>query len=196
MRQEEEMNEAHSGACLCGAVRFETKGPRRGVVYCHCSQCRKHSGHYFASTDVPRAALTIHGADAYALRSRALRALKRRVIRRASLATPVSRDIAVSVGLEEDLVVPMGVDFEGMSRAVGERDPERERARTHIVLDGDLPSPANPPSGCRFRTRCQKFITLSESDQDQCMSVEPQILPTNGGDQGAACHFAERQDVL
>ncbi|GAA1466317.1 ABC transporter ATP-binding protein [Nocardiopsis exhalans] len=75
-------------------------------------------------------------------------------------------------------------------------DPEKERARTHIVLDGDLPSPANPPSGCRFRTRCQKFITLSESDQEQCMSVEPQILPTNGGDQGAACHFAERQGVL
>ncbi|GAB3700241.1 dipeptide ABC transporter ATP-binding protein [Nocardiopsis oceani] len=75
-------------------------------------------------------------------------------------------------------------------------DPERERARTHIVLDGDLPSPANPPSGCRFRTRCQKFITLSESDQEQCVSVEPQILPTNGGDQGAACHFAERQEVL
>ncbi|MFE9242440.1 dipeptide ABC transporter ATP-binding protein [Nocardiopsis sp. NPDC006938] len=75
-------------------------------------------------------------------------------------------------------------------------DPEKERARTHIVLDGDLPSPANPPSGCRFRTRCQKFITLSESDQEQCMSVEPLIQPTNGGDQGAACHFAERQDVL
>ncbi|MBQ1082646.1 ABC transporter ATP-binding protein [Nocardiopsis sp. B62] len=75
-------------------------------------------------------------------------------------------------------------------------DPEKERARTHIVLDGDLPSPANPPSGCRFRTRCQKFITLSESDQEQCMSVEPRILPTNGGDQGTACHFAERQDVL
>ena len=75
-------------------------------------------------------------------------------------------------------------------------DPEKERARTHIVLDGDLPSPANPPSGCRFRTRCQKFITLSESDQEQCMSVEPTIRSTNGGDQGAACHFAERQTVL
>jgi peptide/nickel transport system ATP-binding protein len=72
-------------------------------------------------------------------------------------------------------------------------DPEKERARTHIVLDGDLPSPANPPSGCRFRTRCQKFITLSEPDREQCMSVEPQILATNGGDQAAACHFAERQ---
>ena len=75
-------------------------------------------------------------------------------------------------------------------------DPERERARTHIVLEGDLPSPANPPSGCSFRTRCQKFITLSESDQETCMSTEPVILPINGGDQGSACHFSERQAGL
>ncbi|NYH53961.1 peptide/nickel transport system ATP-binding protein [Nocardiopsis arvandica] len=71
-------------------------------------------------------------------------------------------------------------------------DPERERARTHIVLDGDLPSPADPPSGCSFRTRCQKFITLSEPDREQCMSVEPRVTATSGGDQAAACHFAER----
>ena len=75
-------------------------------------------------------------------------------------------------------------------------DPERERARTHIVLEGDLPSPANPPSGCSFRTRCQKFITLSESDREQCMSTEPRILPVNGGDQGSACHFAKRRSDL
>ena len=72
-------------------------------------------------------------------------------------------------------------------------DPEKERARAHIVLDGDLPSPANPPSGCRFRTRCQKFSTLSSPDQEKCMSIEPLVTPTNGGDQAAACHFAERQ---
>ncbi|GAB2490025.1 dipeptide ABC transporter ATP-binding protein [Nocardiopsis aegyptia] len=72
-------------------------------------------------------------------------------------------------------------------------DPSRERARTHIVLNGDLPSPADPPSGCRFRTRCQKFITLSKPDQEQCMSIEPLVTPTNGGDQAAACHFVERQ---
>ncbi|WP_444962790.1 dipeptide ABC transporter ATP-binding protein [Nocardiopsis sp. M1B1] len=71
-------------------------------------------------------------------------------------------------------------------------DPEKERARTHIVLDGDLPSPANPPSGCRFRTRCQKFALLPEADREQCRTVEPQVLAVNDGDQASACHFAER----
>ncbi|WP_116244273.1 ABC transporter ATP-binding protein [Nocardiopsis sp. FIRDI 009] len=75
-------------------------------------------------------------------------------------------------------------------------DPEKERTRTHIVLDGDLPSPANPPTGCRFRTRCQKFITLSDREQEQCMTVEPQIRATDGGDQGAACHFAEGRQAV
>jgi hypothetical protein len=53
----------HRGSCLCGAVRFEVAGELPAPDACHCSQCRKHSGHYFVSTDVPRAALTIHGAD-------------------------------------------------------------------------------------------------------------------------------------
>ncbi|WP_160050305.1 ABC transporter ATP-binding protein [Nocardiopsis sp. FR4] len=72
-------------------------------------------------------------------------------------------------------------------------DPEKERARTHIVLRGDLPSPADPPSGCRFRTRCHKFPTLSAPDQERCTTVEPRVAATNGGDQAAACHFAERR---
>ena len=53
----------HTGSCLCGAVRFEVAGELRPPDACHCSQCRKHSGHYFVSTDLPRAAVTIHGAD-------------------------------------------------------------------------------------------------------------------------------------
>ncbi|XXV19017.1 GFA family protein [Sorangium sp. So ce1182] len=44
-------------------MRFEVAGALPPPDACHCSQCRKHSGHFFASTDVPRAALTIHGAD-------------------------------------------------------------------------------------------------------------------------------------
>jgi hypothetical protein len=53
----------HTGSCLCGAVRFEVSGDLPGPDGCHCSQCRKTSGHYFASTDVPRSALTVHGGD-------------------------------------------------------------------------------------------------------------------------------------
>ena len=53
----------HKGSCLCGAVSFEVSGKLGTPDACHCTQCRKQSGHYWASTDVPRDALTIHGAD-------------------------------------------------------------------------------------------------------------------------------------
>ena len=39
-----------TGSCLCGAVRYEVTGPLRKVVYCHCEQCRKTSGHFVAAT--------------------------------------------------------------------------------------------------------------------------------------------------
>ena len=53
----------HKGACLCGAVDFEVTGALPPPDACHCSRCRKWSGHFSAGTDVPRAALTIHGAE-------------------------------------------------------------------------------------------------------------------------------------
>jgi hypothetical protein len=53
----------HEGSCLCGAVRFTVAGSLPPPDACHCTQCRKHSGHYFVSTDVPRSTLTIEGAD-------------------------------------------------------------------------------------------------------------------------------------
>ncbi len=56
----------HTGSCLCGAVRFEVAGELKPPDACHCTQCRKVSGHYWASTDVPRKSLTIHGADSVA----------------------------------------------------------------------------------------------------------------------------------
>ena len=52
----------NAGGCLCGKVRFQTKGPLREVVFCHCSQCRKQSGLYVAATSVPAEAL--HLTDA------------------------------------------------------------------------------------------------------------------------------------
>ena len=53
----------HKGSCLCGAVTFEVEGELHPPDACHCRQCRKQSGHYFASTDVPRSAVTVHGGD-------------------------------------------------------------------------------------------------------------------------------------
>jgi hypothetical protein len=57
------VSENHSGSCLCGAVRFRTKGALRGVVYCHCSQCRKQSGHFYAATNVADDNIVIDGLD-------------------------------------------------------------------------------------------------------------------------------------
>ena len=54
---------SHRGSCLCGAVRLEINGELRGPDACHCSQCRKVSGHYWASTDVPDAQLHISGEE-------------------------------------------------------------------------------------------------------------------------------------
>ena len=55
--------EVHKGSCLCGAVKFEVAASLPGPDACHCTQCRKTSGHFFASTDAPRTAVTIHGAE-------------------------------------------------------------------------------------------------------------------------------------
>lgn len=53
----------HEGSCACGAVRFQVTGPLPGPDACHCTKCRKASGHYFASTDVPKSALTVQGGE-------------------------------------------------------------------------------------------------------------------------------------
>ncbi|MEO0548006.1 MAG: GFA family protein [Pseudomonadota bacterium] len=47
------------GSCLCGSVRYSVDGPMRAVVACHCQQCRKQSGHFFAATDALDTDLTI-----------------------------------------------------------------------------------------------------------------------------------------
>ena len=43
----------HRGGCLCGSVSFEAEEPLRHVIACHCSQCRRTSGHFWAATSVP-----------------------------------------------------------------------------------------------------------------------------------------------
>ena len=57
------MSEIHTGACLCGAVKFRVDGPMREVVFCHCGQCRRQTGLYYASTNAADADLTVEGGD-------------------------------------------------------------------------------------------------------------------------------------
>ena len=51
----------HHGSCLCGAITFAVTGPLPAPNACHCSQCRKQSGHVWASVDLDRSALTVTG---------------------------------------------------------------------------------------------------------------------------------------
>ena len=53
------MSETHRGGCLCGAVRYRVTAALRDVVACHCSQCRRTSGHFVAATSAPAAALAL-----------------------------------------------------------------------------------------------------------------------------------------
>lgn len=53
----------HKGSCLCKAVTFEVKGELPQPIACHCRQCRKHSGHFEASADIPRSSVTVFGED-------------------------------------------------------------------------------------------------------------------------------------
>ena len=67
-------------------------------------------------------------------------------------------------------------------------DPKAERRRKRVILTGDVPSPANPPSGCRFHTRCWLYERLGRPEN--CREVEPELRVV-GNDHRAACHYAE-----
>ncbi|MFF4404136.1 ABC transporter ATP-binding protein [Streptomyces sp. NPDC001262] len=80
--------------------------------------------------------------------------------------------------------------------AVPVPDPEAREGRERIILTGDVPSPANPPSGCRFRTRCWKA-------QDKCAEEVPLLAvpevfagKKTPAAHESACHFAEEKDVV
>jgi oligopeptide/dipeptide ABC transporter ATP-binding protein len=75
-------------------------------------------------------------------------------------------------------------------------DPRRERARRRIVLEGDVPSPSDPPSGCRFRSRCQLFANeLTEGERQRCVDEEPPLTDRGLG-HPSACHFARVEAVV
>jgi oligopeptide transport system ATP-binding protein len=97
-------------------------------------------------------------------------------------------------------VVELGTDLDIYDRpthpytqallsAVPVPDPTLRGLRDQIVLEGDVPSPANPPSGCRFRTRCWKA-------QEICTTEEPPLVVRDKSSHPSACHFAEVRDVV
>uniref|UniRef100_A0A7C5V177 Dipeptide ABC transporter ATP-binding protein n=1 Tax=Caldicellulosiruptor owensensis TaxID=55205 RepID=A0A7C5V177_9FIRM len=64
-------------------------------------------------------------------------------------------------------------------------DPKISKERTRIILEGDVPSPLNPPTGCRFRTRCKYAF-------DRCKEEEP-VLKDVGSGHYVACHLMDRK---
>ena len=94
---------------------------------------------------------------------------------------------------EEDEVYtsPTHPYTQALLSAVPVPDPTLRGKRDQIVLVGDVPSPANPPSGCRFHTRCWKA-------QEICSQEEPQlVLRADGaGEHLSACHFAEPRTIV
>jgi oligopeptide/dipeptide ABC transporter ATP-binding protein len=78
-------------------------------------------------------------------------------------------------------------------------DPKIETKRRRMILRGDVPSPANPPSGCRFHTRC--WLRRELGNPERCVEERPELRQINPG-HGVACHFAEelaggeRRDAL
>jgi oligopeptide/dipeptide ABC transporter ATP-binding protein len=77
---------------------------------------------------------------------------------------------------------PMHPYSRALISAIPLPDPKQERAREHILLQGDLPSPINPPEGCRFCTRCPLAT-------DHCRVSEPALSPRADG-RLVACHYA------
>jgi len=96
----------------------------------------------------------------------------------------------VEIGDETDIYDrPTHPYTQALLSAVPIPDPARRGTRDQIMLEGDVPSPANPPSGCRFRTRCFKV-------QDVCAVEDPVLEDRFGHGHPSACHFAEVRTVV
>ncbi|WP_433724999.1 ABC transporter ATP-binding protein [Actinoplanes sp. CA-051413] len=96
----------------------------------------------------------------------------------------------VEIGTEDEIYErPTHPYTQALLSAVPVPDPNSRSTKAIIRLTGDVPSPANPPSGCRFRTRCWKA-------QDICAEQVPALVERPGTDHPSACHFAEEREIV
>jgi oligopeptide/dipeptide ABC transporter ATP-binding protein len=96
----------------------------------------------------------------------------------------------VEIGTKHEVYTnPTHPYTQALLSAVPIADPSKRGKRERIVLQGDVPSPVNPPSGCRFRTRCWKA-------QDVCAEEDPDLIDRFNHGHPSACHFAEPLKVL
>ena len=93
---------------------------------------------------------------------------------------------------------PLHPYTQALLSAVPIPDPVKERAREHILLQGDPPSPTVQQGGCRFRGRCQIFAMLDETKREKCVEVVPVQEPhwREGQDHVAACHFPVAKQLV
>ena len=94
--------------------------------------------------------------------------------------------IVESGPVDEVFARPQHPYTQALLSAVPIPDPAVERVRKRIILQGELPSPANPPSGCRFHTRCQIRATLPADVAARCVSDRPELELRNTS--RVACH--------
>ncbi|MEU7571215.1 dipeptide ABC transporter ATP-binding protein [Micromonospora sp. NPDC049240] len=96
----------------------------------------------------------------------------------------------VEVGTEDEIYErPTHPYTQALLSAVPVPDPTVRESKAIIRLQGDVPSPVSPPSGCRFRTRCWKA-------QDVCAQEVPLLEIRPGSDHPSACHFAEKREIV
>ena len=133
------------------------------------------------------------------IRSQVLNLMRRLQAERQMASIVISHDLAVVKYLADRIgvmylgkIVELGTGdaiytrpahpyTEALIKAIPLPDPVAERAKAHVAIRGELPSPINPPSGCRFRTRCPRAAEI-------CAAEEP-VLRSFGPGHQAACHF-------
>jgi oligopeptide/dipeptide ABC transporter ATP-binding protein len=133
------------------------------------------------------------------IRSQVLNLMKRLQAEHGMAAVVISHDLAVvkyladrigvmylgrlvEIGTGDDIYRRAAHPYtDALIRTIPVPDPLVEKSKTDAGISGELPSPLNPPSGCRFRTRCPRA-------QDRCAEAVPELRPFSPT-QSAACHF-------